>query len=176
MTRRAGYLFRLSVDPPAAKEVRLFGLHHWVVENFASLRRHLLDRSWEARRFGLRDSALCMVIVVAANGLMRGAGVSARSAWSSPEFGVSGTVSPHTVASERASSVALWKRDSGSRPSARTSQASNPGGKSGAISDGTGSGAVQSFTSTSPTASPSKGSRPVMQRKAMTPTDHKSDR
>ena len=118
--------------------------------------------------------------VVAANGLWPGrAGVPPEydpSAYCSPELGVSGVVRPHTVASERASSVALWKRVSGSRPSARRSQASKPGGNSGTSSDGTGIGAVQSFTSTSPTASPSNGKRPVMQRNAITPTDQRSDR
>ena len=34
--RRAGYAYRLTVDSPASKEVRLFGLADWVVEGFAS--------------------------------------------------------------------------------------------------------------------------------------------
>src|SRR5690349_11936628 len=71
---------------------------------------------------------------------------------------------PHTAASDSASSLALEKRPSGSRVSALANQASKPGGTSGAICDGIGSGAVQSLTSRSPTASPSNGKTPMMQR------------
>src|SRR5580704_11994421 len=34
--RHADYAYRLAVDPPSAKELRLFGLSGWVVERFAS--------------------------------------------------------------------------------------------------------------------------------------------
>jgi ATP-binding cassette, subfamily B, bacterial len=67
--RRAGYAYRLTVDSPAAKEVRLFGLADWVVEGFASLRYKILDRSWEDRRLGFRDTRWAMIIVTAANGV-----------------------------------------------------------------------------------------------------------
>ncbi|HEY2813110.1 MAG TPA: ABC transporter ATP-binding protein [Acidimicrobiales bacterium] len=67
--RRAGYAYRLTVDSPAAKEMRLFGLADWVVGGFASLRREILDRSWEARRLGYRDTLIAMVIVTAANAI-----------------------------------------------------------------------------------------------------------
>ena len=67
--RRAGYAYRLTVESPAAKEVRLFGLADWVVEGFASLRHKILDRSWEDRRLAFRDTRWAMIIVVGANGL-----------------------------------------------------------------------------------------------------------
>jgi ABC-type transport system involved in cytochrome bd biosynthesis fused ATPase/permease subunit len=67
--RRAGYAYRLTVESPAAKEVRLFGLADWVVDGFASLRHKILDRSWEDRRLGLRDTRWAIIIVTAANGL-----------------------------------------------------------------------------------------------------------
>jgi ATP-binding cassette subfamily B protein len=67
--RRAGYAYRLSVEAPAAKEVRLFGLHDWIVDGFASLRRQLLDLSWADRRLGTRTTAYAIVIVSVANGL-----------------------------------------------------------------------------------------------------------
>jgi ATP-binding cassette subfamily B protein len=67
--RRAGYAYKLTVEAPAAKEVRLFGLADWVVEGFASLRRHLLDLSWAERRLGWRSTQLAMLIIAAANGL-----------------------------------------------------------------------------------------------------------
>ena len=48
--RDADYTYRLAVDPPAAKEVRLFGLADWVIERFARQRRHLYDLQYEATR------------------------------------------------------------------------------------------------------------------------------
>jgi ABC-type multidrug transport system fused ATPase/permease subunit len=67
--RRAGYAYRLTVESPAAKEVRLFGLADWVVKGFASVRHQILDRSWEARRLGYRDTRWAIIIVTAANAL-----------------------------------------------------------------------------------------------------------
>ena len=37
--RHADYAYRLAVDPPAAKELRLFGLSTWTVERFTKQRR-----------------------------------------------------------------------------------------------------------------------------------------
>src|SRR5215204_3051079 len=74
------------------------------------------------------------------------------------------TESPHTAPSDSASSLALEKRPSGSRVSALANHASKPGGASPTMCDGIGSGAVHSFTSKSPTASPSNGKTPVIQR------------
>jgi hypothetical protein len=39
--RHADYAYRLAVDPPAAKELRLFGLADWTVERFSARRRRL---------------------------------------------------------------------------------------------------------------------------------------
>jgi ABC-type multidrug transport system fused ATPase/permease subunit len=65
--RQADYAYRLAVTSPAAKEVRLFGLAHWVVGGFTSLRRSLLDQSWEERRLRGRPTWLALVLIVAAN-------------------------------------------------------------------------------------------------------------
>jgi ABC-type multidrug transport system fused ATPase/permease subunit len=67
--RRAAYAYRLTVESPASKEVRLFGLADWVVGSFRTLRRQLLEQSWEDRRLGVRSTTWAIVIVVAANGL-----------------------------------------------------------------------------------------------------------
>src|SRR5207247_791791 len=48
--RHADYAYRLAVDPPSAKELRLFGLAAWIVERFISRRRRLLDLQWQATR------------------------------------------------------------------------------------------------------------------------------
>ena len=37
----ADYAYRLAVDAPAAKELRLFGLADWTLDRFTSRRRHL---------------------------------------------------------------------------------------------------------------------------------------
>src|SRR5205814_3425376 len=65
--RRAGYAYRLTVESPAAKEVRLFGLADWVVGGFRSLRHELLNRSWEARRLSVRSMWLAIAVVTGAN-------------------------------------------------------------------------------------------------------------
>ncbi len=68
--RHADYAYRLAVDAPAAKEVRLFGLADWVVERFMQRRRHLHDLQWEATRLRERSVGLTLAIVVAANALV----------------------------------------------------------------------------------------------------------
>jgi ABC-type multidrug transport system fused ATPase/permease subunit len=65
--RLADYSYRLAVDPPAAKEVRLFGLADWVIDRFARQRRHLYDLQYEATRLRERSVAGALAIVLAAN-------------------------------------------------------------------------------------------------------------
>jgi ABC-type multidrug transport system fused ATPase/permease subunit len=65
--RHADYAYRLAVDSPAAKEVRLFGLADWVVERFTSRRRRLLDLQWQATRLRERPVLWSLLIVLAAN-------------------------------------------------------------------------------------------------------------
>jgi ATP-binding cassette subfamily B protein len=67
--RRAMYAYRLSVDAPSAKEMRLFGLADWVVGGFITERRDLLDRSWRDRRFGWIKTQQGLAVVAVANGL-----------------------------------------------------------------------------------------------------------
>jgi ABC-type multidrug transport system fused ATPase/permease subunit len=65
--RRAGYAYKLTVESPAAKEVRLFGLADWIVGGFTSLRRHLLDLSWAERKMGARPTTWAILAVSVAN-------------------------------------------------------------------------------------------------------------
>jgi ATP-binding cassette, subfamily B, bacterial len=65
--RHADYAYRLAVDPPAAKELRLFGLADWVVERFATRRRRLADLLWQATRLRERPVMWSLLVVVAAN-------------------------------------------------------------------------------------------------------------
>jgi len=68
--RDADYAFRLAVDPPAAKEVRIFGLPDWVLERFLASRRHLHLLQYEATRMRERSVLASLAIVLAANGLV----------------------------------------------------------------------------------------------------------
>jgi ABC-type multidrug transport system fused ATPase/permease subunit len=68
--RDADYHFRLAVDPPAAKEIRLFGLADWVIERFTARRRVLYDLQHEATRLRERPTLWCLAIVLGANVLV----------------------------------------------------------------------------------------------------------
>jgi ATP-binding cassette, subfamily B, bacterial len=65
--RHSDYAYRLAVDAPAAKELRLFGLADWVIDRFASNRRRLYDLQWEATRLREKSVAGCLVVVTIAN-------------------------------------------------------------------------------------------------------------
>ena len=65
--RHADYAYRLAVDPPAAKELRLFGLASWTVERFRSRRRRLFDLQWQATRLRERPVVWSLALVLAAN-------------------------------------------------------------------------------------------------------------
>ena len=68
--RHADYAYRLAVDPPAAKELRLFGLAGWTVERFMSRRRRLLDLQWQATRLRERPVLWSLLLVLSANVLV----------------------------------------------------------------------------------------------------------
>src|SRR5436190_6144119 len=68
--RHADYAYRLAVDPPAAKELRLFGLADWTVERFSSRRRLLFDLRWKATRLRERPVLWSLLLVLAANVLV----------------------------------------------------------------------------------------------------------
>lgn len=65
--RHADYAYRLAVDPPSAKELRLFGLAEWTVERFGSRRRRLLDLQWHATRLRERPVLWSLLLVLGAN-------------------------------------------------------------------------------------------------------------
>jgi ABC-type multidrug transport system fused ATPase/permease subunit len=65
--RHADYAFRLAVDPPAAKELRLFGLADWTVERFKGQRRHLFELQWKATRLRERPVLWSLLLVLTAN-------------------------------------------------------------------------------------------------------------
>ena len=65
--RHADYAYRLAVEPPAAKELRLFGLSGWIVERFRARRRRLYELRWQATRLRERPVIWSLLLVVGAN-------------------------------------------------------------------------------------------------------------
>jgi ATP-binding cassette subfamily B protein len=65
--RHADYAYRLAVEPPAAKELRLFGLADWIVERFRARRYRLFELQWQATRLRERPVIWSLLLVVAAN-------------------------------------------------------------------------------------------------------------
>src|SRR5881398_2796906 len=65
--RHADYAYRLAVEPPAAKELRLFGLADWVVERFRARRQRLFELRWQATRLRERPVVWSLLLVLAAN-------------------------------------------------------------------------------------------------------------
>ena len=68
--RDADYSYRLAVDPPAAKELRVFGLSEWVLDRFIARRRRLHQLQYEATRMRERSVLASLALVLAANGLI----------------------------------------------------------------------------------------------------------
>jgi ATP-binding cassette subfamily B protein len=65
--RHAEYAYRLAVDPPAAKEVRLFGLADFVMERFVSRRTTLHALQYRATRLREKPLAWSALVVLGAN-------------------------------------------------------------------------------------------------------------
>jgi ATP-binding cassette, subfamily B, bacterial len=65
--RDADYAYRLAVDPPASKELRLFGLAAWTIERFVNRRTRLYQLQYEATRLRERPVLWCMLLVIVAN-------------------------------------------------------------------------------------------------------------
>jgi ABC-type multidrug transport system fused ATPase/permease subunit len=65
--RDADYAYRLAVDPPAAKELRLFGLADWTIDRFVARRTRLHQLQYAATRLRERPVAWSLLLVAAAN-------------------------------------------------------------------------------------------------------------
>jgi ATP-binding cassette subfamily B protein len=70
--QEAEYAYRLAVDPPAAKEVRLFGLAEWVIDRFVARRVRLHRLQYEATRLRERPVVWSLLLIAAANVLVIG--------------------------------------------------------------------------------------------------------
>jgi len=65
--RDADYAFNLAVDPPASKELRLFGLSSWTIARFIKRRTRLHELQYEATRLRERPVLSSLLVVSAAN-------------------------------------------------------------------------------------------------------------
>jgi hypothetical protein len=65
--RDADYAYRLAVDPPASKELRMFGLAGWVIDRFIARRTRLHELQYKATRLRERPLAWSLLLVAAAN-------------------------------------------------------------------------------------------------------------
>jgi len=65
--RDADYAYRLAVDPPASKELRLFGLAGWTIDRFIARRTRLHELQYAATRLRERPVIWSSLIVVSAN-------------------------------------------------------------------------------------------------------------
>jgi ATP-binding cassette subfamily B protein len=65
--RDADYAYRLAVDPPASKELRLFGLAGWTIDRFVNRRTRLHALQYQATRLRERPVLWCTLLVIGAN-------------------------------------------------------------------------------------------------------------
>jgi ATP-binding cassette subfamily B protein len=65
--RDADYAYRLAVEPPASKELRLFGLAGWTIDRFRARRTRLHELQYAATRLRERPVIGSMLLVVSAN-------------------------------------------------------------------------------------------------------------
>jgi len=135
--RQAEYAYRLAVDPPAAKELRLFGLAAWTVERFTSGRRRLLDLQWKATRLRERSMFGSLLLVLAANVLLFW--------WMAEDVGAGRLTLARLVtfasAAIGASSIAFgglsWALDGAAAPVAAVLRLREAMGREGALAQGT---------------------------------------
>jgi ATP-binding cassette, subfamily B, bacterial len=65
--RDADYSYRLAVEPPAAKELRMFGLVGWTIERFTDSRKLLFELQYRATRLREKPVIWSLLLVVVAN-------------------------------------------------------------------------------------------------------------
>ncbi len=118
--RHAAYAYDLAVEPPAAKELRLFGLAGWVIDRFTTRRTRLYELQWEATRLRERPLVGALLVVLAGNALVF---------WSLAEAVLDGRVglgaaTTYLQAAVGASAVAFgglsWALDTAAAPAAAT--------------------------------------------------------
>ena len=135
--RHADYAYRLAVDAPAAKELRLFGLASWTVERFAARKRRLYELQWHATRLRERSVVLSLLLVLGANlvvfyALAQDLGSGALALDGAATF---------AIAAVSASAIAFgglsWALDGASAPAAAVLRLQRAMAPAGALKEGT---------------------------------------
>ena len=65
--RDSEYAYRLAVDPPAAKELRTFGLVDWTLERFIGRRKRMHELQYAATRLREQPLTWSVLLVIGAN-------------------------------------------------------------------------------------------------------------
>ena len=68
--RHSDYAYRLAVESPAAKEIRVFGLARWTVDRYADLRRRVADALYKQRRLKQRPLGWTVGTVLVGNAVV----------------------------------------------------------------------------------------------------------
>ena len=135
--RDADYAYRLAVDPPAAKELRIFGLPDWVLERFLVSRRRLHRLQYEATRMRERSVLASLALVLAANLLVLWALASAAL----DHRLALGALVAYASAAIGTSMIAFgglnWALDSAAAPVAAVARLKAAMGRAGTITPGT---------------------------------------
>ena len=135
--RTAEYAYRLAVDPPAAKEVRIFGLPDWVLDRFVHARRRLHRLQYEATQMRQRSVLASLALVLAANLLVF---------WQLGSHALSGHLSlgaliAYASAAVGTSMIAFgglnWALDGAAAPAAAVGRLVTNMGKAGTVAPGT---------------------------------------
>jgi ATP-binding cassette subfamily B protein len=131
--RQADYAYRLAVEPPAAKELRLFGLAGWTVERFRSSRRRLFELQWKATRLRERPVVWSLLLVLFANSVVF---------WSLASAAADGTLALDRVVTFATAAVATsmiafgglsWALDGAAAPVAATLRLEESMGPAGSL-------------------------------------------
>jgi ABC-type multidrug transport system fused ATPase/permease subunit len=135
--RDADYAYRLAVDPPASKELRLFGLAEWTIARFVNRRTRLHSLQYEATRLRERPVLWSMLLVISANVVVF---------WSLAGAAVNGSLHLGEVVMFAASAVGTsmiafgglnWALDGASAPVAAVLRLEPAMGPAGALTSGT---------------------------------------
>jgi len=135
--RDADYAYRLAVDPPAAKELRLFGLAGWTIDRFVDRRTTLHRLQYEATKLRERSVLTSVVLVGVANVAVFW---SLADATADGRLDLGRTIT-FAQAAVGASLIAFgglnWALDGAAAPAAATARLKPAMGPAGALSSGT---------------------------------------
>ena len=134
--RDADYAYRLAVDPPAAKELRLFGLAGWTIDRFLDRRTTLHRLQYEATRLRERSVLASVAVVGVANVAVFWA-LAADTVAGRVDLGQTVTFAQAAVGASLIAFGGLnWALDGASAPVAATSRLKAAMGPKGALARG----------------------------------------